>query len=62
MLVVVVLGPWQEDLMRRCWVTVSQIRGTDRDQLLDLRVLDRAQQGPPASLKVGRREGGKVAG
>lgn len=29
-----------------------QVRGSDRDQLLDLKVLDRASQGPPESLKV----------
>lgn len=32
-------------------VTV-QIRGTDKEGLLDLSVLDRAMRGPPESLKV----------
>lgn len=36
----------------RMSTAVEQVRGTDRDKLLDLAVLDRAMQGPPASLKV----------
>lgn len=35
---------------------VEDINGSDKDGLLDLRVLDRARQGPPSTLKINRND------